>query len=218
MMNTSYIGARRDLVALIPDGARTILDLGCASGASAELALAGRPDRTAVGIELDEAMAAQAATRMTEVLHADAIEGLERLAARGETFDVVLCGDILEHLVDPWRALALVRALCPEGRAIVSLPNVAHYSTFVALASGRWPYRARGIHDRTHLRWFARRNLAELFAGAGFAERARHTSHRVWERPHPINALAAPVVRRVPLLRELTSFQFISVLAPVEET
>jgi 2-polyprenyl-3-methyl-5-hydroxy-6-metoxy-1,4-benzoquinol methylase len=129
-----------------------------------------------------------------------------------ERFDLVLCGDVLEHLVDPWTALRCLRALCPNGYSIVSLPNVAHVSTFIALLRSHWPYRERGIHDRTHLRFFGRNNLSELYQGAGFREVRRRTRYRLLERPSPINERLEPVLGRIPVVRRFLEYQFISLL------
>ena len=64
-----------------------------------------------------------------------------------------------------WAVLrAAVRYLEPEGVVIASIPNVGHLDTICNLVfRGLWPYRERGIHDRTHLRFFARGNIDELF-------------------------------------------------------
>src|SRR5438105_4996346 len=56
-------------------------------------------------------------------------------------FDVVLCGDVLEHLRDPAGSLRrLSQLLADHGRVIVSLPNVAHLSIRFALLLGRFRY------------------------------------------------------------------------------
>src|SRR5262245_2143459 len=183
--NASYRGTRQDLLALVPPGGlATVLEIGCAAGATGAALKASRPGTRVTGIELDPALAREAGVALDEVLLGDAVERLNELASRGARFDLVLCGDVLEHLSDPWTALRVIRALCPEGHVVVSLPNVAHASTIASLLfRSYWPYRDRGIHDRTHLRFFARRNLPELYASAGFQEVRRVTHHRLLERP-----------------------------------
>lgn len=216
--NPSYIQVRRDMLSMI-DATRSmaaILDVGCSRGATSR-ALADGVDGAChtVGIELDEDAARAASQVLDEVICGDAVESLEQLVARGESFDVVMCGDVLEHLQDPWAALRLIRKLCaPHAQVIISLPNVGHYSTIVALLRQRWPYASRGIHDRTHLRWFARENLNELYEQASFREIKRQETHRLIETPHKLNARTAPLLRRVPVLRALTVFQFLSRLEP----
>ena len=84
-------------------------------------------------------------------------------------FDCIIFADVLEHLRNPWNILKqFIPFIDNEGIIIASIPNVRHYTTIMALAfMGYWPYRDRGIHDRTHLRFFTLRNIREMFAGAG---------------------------------------------------
>lgn len=207
--NPSYLTPRGDLLALAPERWTRMLDVGCAEGAVGRALLESSPRGSVVGIELDPGMAAVAAESLEEVVVGDAIDGLQALIEREEEFDLVVCGDVLEHLADPWRALRLVRRLCPRGRVLVSLPNVAHVSTHWTLLRGRWPYRERGIHDASHLRYFARGNLADLFEQADFRIEALRTRHRILERPHPLNDRLEPILRLLPVVRTLTTYQFL---------
>lgn len=188
-----------------------LLDVGCAQGATARALKDEAGAGHTVGVELDEALAIQARERLDEVVVMDAITALELMVEQGRRFDLVMCGDVLEHLVDPWRALSLIRQLCePHAQVIISLPNVAHYSTIVALLGQRWPYEDRGLHDRTHLRWFGPKDLKALYEGAGFMEEERVVKRRLIERPHPINARVERYLAKLPVVRGLTIFQSLS--------
>lgn len=212
--NPSYVGTRSDMLALVPEGFRgRALEIGCAAGATGASLKQARPGVEVTGIELDPELARQAAERLDRVVVGDALGQLQELERAGERFDLVLCGDVLEHLVDPWNALRSVRRLCPAGFVVVSLPNIAHISTVASLVlRSYWPYRDRGIHDRTHLRFFGRRNLPELFGAAGFEEVKRVTHHRMLERPHRVNELADPVLARLPFVSRLFEYQFVCLL------
>lgn len=213
--NPSYIQVRKDIMDLVNGPWTRLLDVGCAQGATARALRDEAGAGETIGVELDGALAKLAKDRLDEVLVMDAVEALETLRGRGEKFDLVLCGDVLEHLVDPWRALSLIRDLCePDAQVIISLPNVAHYSTIVALFKQQWPYEDRGVHDRTHMRWFAPKNLKELYEGAGFVEEKRHYKRRLIERPHAINSVVEGVLSRLPVIRSLTIFQCQSRLRP----
>jgi O-antigen biosynthesis protein len=85
------------------------------------------------------------------------------------SFDYIVCADVLEHLIDPWKVLAeLVTYLKPNGRFVTSIPNVRHWSVWLPLIlRGHWEYREAGIMDSTHLRFFTRRSAAALLNGAG---------------------------------------------------
>ncbi len=146
----------------LPPGG-SVLDVGCASGGLlAGLAQqAGRRE----GIEADP-VAATAAAAHADVVHRARVEDA---VVDDEAFDVVVLGDVLEHLADPAPALARAhRWLRPDGRLVVSLPNVAHWSVRLGLLAGRWEYEDSGILDDTHLRFFTWSSGAELVEQAGF--------------------------------------------------
>ena len=83
-------------------------------------------------------------------------------------FDLALALDVLEHSADPEGLLAdLASRLRPGGTALVSVPNVAHWSMRASLLAGRFDYAERGILDRTHLRFFTRATFLDLLAGVG---------------------------------------------------
>jgi 2-polyprenyl-3-methyl-5-hydroxy-6-metoxy-1,4-benzoquinol methylase len=189
----SYTGTREDVAGLVPDTATRILDVGCSDGS---LGAGLRAQGAEVwGIEYDPGFAATAATRLDHVLEGDAAE---RLAEISESFDAVICADVLEHLVDPWSVLRRIRELlAPGGVCIVSLPNVRFYTTFLELGlRGRWPRRDRGVHDRTHLRWFTDADARSMFADTGFTVDAAITNYRLADRPsHRLNPHAKRFAR-----------------------
>jgi 2-polyprenyl-3-methyl-5-hydroxy-6-metoxy-1,4-benzoquinol methylase len=171
-----------------------VLDLGTASGFLGRL-LAGR-GHTVVGVESDPEAAAAARPHYA-ALH---LGDLERLAPLPEApFDVVIAGDVLEHLADPPAALdRAVAQLAPGGRLLVSVPNVAFVQVRFALLLGRFEYAPRGILDRTHLRFFTRRSLLALLRGAGLTV----TRRRGVPPPLP---LVLPAAARWPLRLALES-------------
>ena len=206
--NTSYVGARPDIEALFPASARSVLDVGCSTGvlgAAVKQKLGAR----VVGIELDRAMAAEAATRIDEVHVGDAVVVLMDSALDGQRLDVIVFADVLEHLVDPWAVLCRARdLLSPGGCVITSIPNIRHIDTiFNLLVRGYWPYRDRGIHDRTHLRFFTKRNVYELFDQAKMKIERIETNYRLRERPKSINRIAKWFA--LPGLRNFLAFQYI---------
>lgn len=142
-----------------------MLDVGCASGYLAEqLATRGN---VVTGVERDP-IAADVARRWCEKVLVGDIETMPLPFPEG-SFDVVVCGDVLEHLSEPALLLQRLRpVLVPGGRLLVSTPNVANWSMRLALLGGRWRYRERGILDRTHLRFFTRATLVELLERTGF--------------------------------------------------
>ena len=86
-------------------------------------------------------------------------------------FDVIICGDVLEHLQQPTIPLQTFhRLLLPGGRLLISVPNVAQIRIRWMLLRGRWEYAPEGIMDATHLRWFTLSSLRTLITECGWHE------------------------------------------------
>lgn len=156
---------REDLAGRVPPGAATVLDVGCSQGATAA-ALRARGVTRIVGIEPDPGDAAAAARAYDEVV-ATPLEAVARDWARA--FDAVLFGDVLEHLEDPSDALARVRPwLSEDGVVIASVPNAGHWSVVDDLLRGRFDYVPYSLLSGTHVRFFTRRTLTDLFEASGY--------------------------------------------------
>ncbi|MEX0682114.1 MAG: glycosyltransferase [Dehalococcoidia bacterium] len=122
------------------------------------------------GLEIDEQAAAIAEPFCERMIVGD----LEKLdfaeTFKGELFDVAIFGDVLEHLADPWRVLREIRPfLAPGGYIVASVPNVAHASLRLSVLQGDFKYTELGLLDRTHLRFFTRESLGELFRDTGYS-------------------------------------------------
>lgn len=92
-----------------------------------------------------------------------------------QTFDAIILGDVLEHLVDPKAMLvSLGSFLKDDGVVLASVPNITHVGIRAMLADGMWDYQKYGILDATHLRFFSWRTLRDLFLEAGFGIERRY--------------------------------------------
>ena len=160
--------ARREIEPLLPAHAARVLEVGCGTGATLHwLKQTGRCVHT-TGIELFAGAAAVARERV-DTLHVGDAEQLAQHALPPASFDLVLCLDVLEHLVDPWAFVGQVqRLLKPGGLLVASIPNVRYVSVVVPLVlAGRWRYEESGILDRTHLRFFTRGSARALVSPTG---------------------------------------------------
>lgn len=206
--NPSYTGPRPDILALLPEHFNTALDVGCSNGALG-VSLKQLRHVSVTGIEYDPAMASVAATHLDNVITGSIeLPGiLDQLGS--QTFDVIICGDVLEHLTDPWSVVAkLSQYLQPGGCLIASMPNIRHISTIYSLVvKGYWPYRDRGIHDRTHLRFFTLQNIRELFTRADLTIQRVEANYRLIEAPSSFNRHA----RRIAIgpLKPFLAFQYL---------
>jgi 2-polyprenyl-3-methyl-5-hydroxy-6-metoxy-1,4-benzoquinol methylase len=85
-------------------------------------------------------------------------------------FDVVVVADVLEHLYDPWSALQQTKGLIgTDGYLVVSLPHAGHHAILASLLDENFEYRETGLLDKTHIRFFAMKNIQDLFDGSGLA-------------------------------------------------
>ena len=57
--------------------------------------------------------------------------------------------------------------MTPSGRILLSIPNVSYAGLVGALVNGEFRYRAEGLLDATHLRFFTRSSLRRLFESCG---------------------------------------------------
>ncbi len=162
-----YRHVREDVLALVPEDAACILEVGCAAGETGR-ALKSRRDAFVAGVETVPAAAAKARAVLDDVVEGD-IETLA-LPYEAESFDCVLFADVLEHLVDPLAVLMKVKKLLkPGGTVVASLPNVQYYGLIHHLVEGNWTYQKEGILDETHLRFFTFKEMQALFTKAGFS-------------------------------------------------
>ncbi|WP_282134450.1 class I SAM-dependent methyltransferase [Seonamhaeicola maritimus] len=166
--NRSYIGLRTDLLKLIEGDFNKVLDVGCALGTNGDYLIQHNIADAVYGIELDSKMAAEAETCNTKVFCGDLNSKEFRTTILNETplFDYILFGDILEHLFNPEAVLLDLKSrLHKNGKIIISLPNIAHVELFIQVyIKGTFPRNSRGIFDRTHLRWFTRKDVFKLLA------------------------------------------------------
>ena len=133
---------------------KRVLEVGCASGLHSRI-LKEQLHCLVTGIEVD-ADAAEAARPYCEQVIVGNVENLDlrQLGGAGK-YDVVLFADVLEHLVEPSAALAKVApVLADDGDVIASIPNVAHESIILDLCRGKFDYKAYGLLDNTHIRFF----------------------------------------------------------------
>lgn len=210
-LNKSYIGVRRDILRVIPDSATRLLDVGCSIGTLGAEVIARNPGAKVYGIELDPEMAKLAGEKLHKVYVANMDEFALSAEFTRDSFDCVVLADVLEHLKDPWKVVEeAVEITTPGGLVIACIPNVRHFDTiFNLLFRGRWPYRDRGIHDRTHLRFFTRKNIGELFSSVDINIEKINANYRLIERPSRINRWAKYFA--LPVLKHFLAFQYIIV-------
>ena len=134
---------------------RRVLDLGCRDGALTQAYAGGNE---IIGVDADREALAEAQKLGIETRWADLDEPLPFEAG---SFDVVVAGELLEHLRDPQRVVADVRrVLRPRGTFVASVPNAYRLKNRLRFALGRKPE-----DDPTHLQMFAASDVRSLLDG-----------------------------------------------------
>ena len=191
--NRYFATARHDVLAHISGAPARVLEIGCGAGSTmAELRKRGQVTQ-AVGVELDPA-SAETARAQFDTIYVSAVETapFEQAIAPG-TLDLVLCLDVLEHLVDPWTVVKRVTPLlAPGGRLYISLPNVRNWKFLARLFfRGDFRYRDSGILDRTHLRFFTRETAMDLARSGGLeiVDAVDARAYKPWEVRRLLNLI-----------------------------
>ncbi len=165
----SYYGNyRKDILQMLPTHVNKVLEIGCGTGNTlAYLKGNGYCDWVG-GVELFRDAANKAATKLDWICEGN-IEEIE-LSIEPGSIDIILCLDVLEHLINPQEVVKYLHTLLtPGGIIIASIPNVRHYSVVIPLFFlGQWDYKSTGgVLDNTHLRFFVKSTAIKLMESSG---------------------------------------------------
>lgn len=105
------------------------------------------------------------------------IEDIE-LTQYNNYFDLILLPDVLEHLIEPSKALNKIKTyLNDNGKVILSMPNIRHYSAIKKIFfNGDFRYEESGVFDYTHMRFYCRKNIKELLEASSFKIEVQESS------------------------------------------
>lgn len=159
---------RKDLLPFVIGSPKTILDIGCGRGLTGKYFKEQFSSEFVAGIEVNKDAAIFAEENLDKVINIDLNK--KTLDLGEEKYDLIILGDILEHLIDPLELLKKVcQYLSENGQIIISTPNVRNWRLlFELIVKGEWKYRESGLLDSTHLRFFTKKSLQRLIEEAGF--------------------------------------------------
>lgn len=166
---------------LITNKPKKILDVGCSSGYFGKY-LKDKYKAIVWGIEIDKQDALNAKKTLDEVITKN-LENCQNWKNEfgNNKFDLIICADIIEHLIDPWKFVKkLKQLLTPTGSIIFSIPNVGHYTIKLSLLNNQWRYQNTGLMDKTHLRFFTYQHVIKLIEDADlFIQKIKFTTSEI---------------------------------------
>ena len=155
------------IISLTPRNTK-VLDVGCASGY-----IAFRLKKKGcyvVGTDIDKKYLEEAKKYCDEVFLLD----ISKDKIKGK-FDVIILGDIIEHIANSGGVLEKLRNnLNENGRIIVSVPNIVNIYPRIKILFGRFDYEEKGIFDKTHLRFFTIKTLKRLIKNKKYQITSMH--------------------------------------------
>ncbi len=189
--------ARHDILPLLIQArVGCVLEVGCGNGATLRMLKDKGLASMVHGMELMEEIAQEAELHVDCMFVGNAVELLPSLSL--EQYDVVLCLDVLEHLVDPWSFVEQLQGvLKPGGCLIASIPNLRTLPViWRLLVNGSFDYAKQGIMDRTHLRFFTKKTAIELLQTECLSVSAwRRTAFAPWSKSAVFNGITFGLFR-----------------------
>ena len=184
---------------MIPRGSSQLIEVGCSSGAMAREFKKIVPNCNYLGIEIDPAYARLAERHCDETLVLDIENADDTFWKANADRDCWIFGDSLEHLRDPWDILRKVRKVMPPDASVVAcIPNAQHWTMQLRLNIGEFRYEESGLLDKTHLRFFTRQTIFEMFDNTGF--RIIEALPRIF--PEPMRERFLPAIEQFARLAE----------------
>ncbi|HWR44299.1 class I SAM-dependent methyltransferase [Sporomusa sp.] len=172
MKDNYYCWGRAEVLDLVPNTPQNVLELGCGEGIFGYL-IKEKYGSFVTGIELCPEAAKKAENRL-DIVHNTTIENFD-FTTDGK-YDLIVANDLLEHLTDPWSLVNKLRDnLNDDGYFLASIPNIRHHKIFTELfIQGNWQYVESGLLDRTHLRFFTKKTMIDLFQNNNYVVNSVH--------------------------------------------
>ncbi len=194
-----YQNERPEMLKYLPKEVNTILDVGCSSGEFGS-SLKHVTNAEVWGIEPMDEFANEAKGKLDKVLISSVEGAISQLPEN--YFDIIFFNDVLEHLLDPYTVLEMMKPkLTHNGKVISSIPNIRYFRTFFKLLfKGEWDYQDEGILDRTHVRFFTKNSIIKMYENAGYTIE----SHEGINRSNSLK----PVLINIPLLFKASDMKY----------
>jgi ubiquinone/menaquinone biosynthesis C-methylase UbiE len=154
----------RQLVDLPPSS--PILEVGCGDGSFSKELAKYSADITAIDIS-ESQIAENNRNRHLGGITFRQHDVAERLPYPDQTFQVIWCSEVLEHLFDPAFALVeMYRVLNPGGKLLVTVP---YHGRFKNVLIALFKFDEHYTPSNPHIRFYTKATLSRLARKAGFS-------------------------------------------------
>ncbi len=166
---------------------KKILDIGCGNGDSIEVTR--NKFNEVYGCDISETALSEAIRRGMTGVSAD-LNNAPHLPYKSESFDAVICLEVLEHLFNPPYLLREIhRVLTLNGQLILTTPNVKYFrNLYKLIIKGQFPHTTTDtfVWGGGHLHYFTIKDLSFIIQEAGFHKVVfymnRQQFKRSWKR------------------------------------
>lgn len=152
---------------------QNVLDVGCASGWLAARIAKILPQASVTGVDVSPKMIDYAKVVHPDInfVQADA----QKLPFPKESFDLIVCTETLEHVVDPSKVLnEIKRCLADDGIVVISMDSGSPLFKFIWFF---WLKTKGRVWRYAHLHQFNRSELKKLLRKTGFKIEEQKVSH-----------------------------------------
>lgn len=158
-----------DALKLMSTNLSCVVEVGAGQGTLAREYKKINPSVRYIGVEIDSDYAASAGQYCSEVITGNIEHFSDDVFAKFDQADCWVFIDVLEHLYDPWELLRKIKSNAKNNIEVIAcIPNTQHWSIQMRLCSGLLHYEDEGLLDRTHIRFFTRQTMIELFESTGY--------------------------------------------------
>ncbi len=209
-----YDGLNQKLYNALPKNAHKVLELGCANGYLGKLYKEVNPNSTWWGLDLSAQALETASQHLDQVFAIDL--DCDSLTTIEKGFDLIVIGDLLEHLKNPEKVLdALYDLATQDAKIVCCLPNMAHLSVLERILGGDFSYDDMGLLDKTHVRFYSPGSAFKIFLDSGWLPHLQDSYHTdLPQTPFVSKIIEAANMLGVPAMtaqRNLCTYQMIIV-------
>lgn len=167
--NNYYDGLNMKLLRSIPSNSGKILELGCANGKLGEVYKIENVNSHWVGVDISPEAVQISKLKLDKAILININNENISDIFKGEKYDVIVIGDLLEHLINPNKLLEELHLITTEeARIICCIPNMTHYSVIQKMLTGDISYEDMGLLDKTHLKFYSQSSAFKIFLDSGW--------------------------------------------------